>query len=55
MLITITHITLRYEIIDAVEKEKGTSPILGLAADCLSGSSNSPSFVNTLADEGHRF
>lgn len=40
---------------NAVEKKKGTSPILGLAADCLSGSSNSPNFGNTLADEGHRF
>jgi len=27
---------------------------LGLAADCLSVSSNSPSFVNTLTGEGHR-
>jgi hypothetical protein len=26
----------------------------GLAADCLSVSSNSPSFVNILTDEGHR-
>ncbi len=28
--------------------------IQGLAADCLSVSSNSPSFVNTLTSKGHR-